>query len=78
MADPSDQRALGDAVRHLRDERGLSQKALAEATGLHVTYISGIERGRRNPTWAVLLTLSDALGVKASKLVERSEQSRRR
>ena len=40
--------ALGAAVRDLRLERGVTQEELADRAGLHVTYISGIERGLRN------------------------------
>ena len=38
---------FGDAVRALRREAGLTQEQLADKTGLHVTYIAGIETGRR-------------------------------
>ena len=37
--------ALGLAVRELRKQRDLSQEELAHASGLHPTYLSGIERG---------------------------------
>ena len=66
--------ALGQAVRDLRQEHGLSQEALAQASELHPTYLSGIERGARNPTWRTLGRLCDALGVKLSELVDRAEQ----
>ena len=65
--------ALGQAVRELRAERGLSQEALAQASELHPTYLSGIERGARNPTWRTLGRLCDALGVELSELVRRAE-----
>lgn len=65
--------ALGQAVRDLRQERGLSQEALAQASELHPTYLSGIERGARNPTWRTLGRLCDALGVKLSDLSHRAE-----
>lgn len=65
--------ALGAAVRELRAERGLSQEALAQASELHPTYLSGIERGARNPTWRTLGRLCDALGVDLSELVRRAE-----
>ena len=64
--------ALGAAVRRLRGERGLSQEDLAGAAGIHTTYLSGIERGRRNPSWTVLGALSEALDVSIIELIERA------
>jgi transcriptional regulator with XRE-family HTH domain len=55
--------ALGRKVRELRDARGLSQEQLAERASMHWTYISGIERGRRNPGLNALAQLAGALGV---------------
>ncbi|HZL55116.1 MAG TPA: helix-turn-helix transcriptional regulator, partial [Solirubrobacteraceae bacterium] len=37
--------ALGGAIRALREERGSSQEQLADAAGLHVTHLGGLERG---------------------------------
>jgi transcriptional regulator with XRE-family HTH domain len=65
---------LGLAVREVRQERGLSQEALAHASGLHPTYISGIERGLRNPTWNSIARLCQALDVRVSRLAELSER----
>ena len=65
--------ALGLAVRDLRTERGMSQEALARASDLHPTYLSGIERGARNPTWRTLGRLCDALSVDMSQLAELAE-----
>ena len=67
--------ALGDAVRELRKRRGMSQEQLAAASGLHPTYLSGVEQGNRNPTWRVLGRLSDALEVRLSDLVKLAEKS---
>lgn len=64
---------LGLAVRELRARARLSQEELARASGLHPTYISGIERGLRNPTWRSLGRLCDALGVKLSELAALAE-----
>ncbi|MBY5826307.1 MULTISPECIES: helix-turn-helix domain-containing protein [Rhizobium] len=53
----------GAAVRQHRLLVRLSQEELAERAGLDRTYVSGIERGRRNPSLRNLQNISDALGV---------------
>lgn len=64
-----DVRALiGKNVRRIRQERGWSQEDLAFESGLHRTYISGIERGVRNPTATVIERLAITLGVRPSLL----------
>ncbi|MGA8365654.1 MAG: helix-turn-helix transcriptional regulator [Solirubrobacteraceae bacterium] len=45
---------LGRAIRKLRSERKVSIEVLAFAADIHPTYLSGIERGLRNPSWRVL------------------------
>ena len=60
---------LGRRVNALRVVRSLSQEELADRAGLDRTYISGIERGLRNPTLLVLLHLKQALGVSLDELV---------
>jgi transcriptional regulator with XRE-family HTH domain len=60
---------LGDAVRSHRRAAELSQEALADRSGLHGTYIGGIERGERNASLINLLRLADALDVSAAELV---------
>jgi transcriptional regulator with XRE-family HTH domain len=66
--------ALGRAIRELRKQRGLSQEGLAEAAGMHRTYVGGIERGERNVSFANILRLADALGVPASLLLAHYER----
>mgnify|MGYP002376702348 FL=1 len=53
---------FGQRVRQLRTELGLSQEAFADKCGLDRTYISGIERGVRNPTLEVIAVIADGLG----------------
>jgi transcriptional regulator with XRE-family HTH domain len=65
---------LGQAIRRLRWDRNLTIEALAFAAGMHPTYLSGIERGRRNPTWARITGLARALGVPFAVLLETAEQ----
>ncbi len=60
---------LGKNVRATRLARGFSQEQLAERSGLHRTYIGGIERGERNVSLLNLVRLAQALEVDISQLV---------
>lgn len=64
-------RRVGRNLKKYREASGLSQEALAFECGLHRTYISGVERGVRNPTIEVLEKIADALKVDAYRLLER-------
>ncbi len=59
---------LSRNVLRLRHERGWSQEALAEESGLHRTYVSGIERAARNPTVTIVARLAKALAVPVAEL----------
>lgn len=59
---------LGQRVKTLRIASGLSQEAFAEKCGLDRTYISGIERGVRNPTLEVLYIIATGLDTDLSTL----------
>ncbi len=63
-------RILGRNLARLRRERELSQEAFADLAGLHRTYISGIERGVRNPTITIVQKLAEALDVSVAELLE--------
>ncbi|WP_133573079.1 helix-turn-helix domain-containing protein [Maritalea mobilis] len=56
-------------VRLFREIKGISQEELAHRTNLDRTYISGIERGVRNPTIRVLERLASALDVDICGLI---------
>jgi transcriptional regulator with XRE-family HTH domain len=60
---------LGSNVQRLRRELGQSQEELADRAGLHRTYVSGVERGIRNPTLTVIERLARGLGVTFAVLV---------
>jgi transcriptional regulator with XRE-family HTH domain len=77
-ASNEDLRALGVAVRTLRLARSLTQERLAEAAGLHTTYISGIESGQRNVGFINIARLARALGVDLPTLMREVERERRR
>jgi transcriptional regulator with XRE-family HTH domain len=51
--------------------RGLSQEELADLANIHQTYLSGVERGKRNPTVTVLQRIAEALGADIADLVNR-------
>jgi len=61
---------VGANVKRLREETNLSQEAFADHCGLHRTYISGVERGVRNPTIEVVAKIAKALRVPPSVLFE--------
>jgi len=63
-------RRVGNNVKKYRKELGLSQEGLALDCGLHRTYISGVERGIRNPTVLVLDQIAAALKIAPSLLLE--------
>jgi transcriptional regulator with XRE-family HTH domain len=60
--------AFGRNLARIRAERGLSQDKLAESADLDRTYLSGIERGVRNPGIKAVLKLTWALGVGIDEL----------
>ena len=61
--------AFGDRVSELRRARGLSQQQLAQKSGLHRTYIGGVERGERNVSLLNINKIALALGAAALILI---------
>ena len=59
---------FGITVRALRVARGLSQEDLADRSGLHPTYISGIERGKRNVSLENIRRIAVGLRVSIADL----------
>jgi transcriptional regulator with XRE-family HTH domain len=57
------QRTLGQNVRRIRLDRGLSQEELADELGVHRTYMGGVERGERNLTLQSVERLAAGLGL---------------
>lgn len=66
--------AIGNAVRTARKARALSQEDLADVCSLDRTYVSGIERGARNPTILSLWRIADALGVPLIQLIADAQE----
>ena len=61
-------REFGESLRRLRLERGFSQEDLADKSGLHRTYVGGVERGERNISLENIHRLARALGVDVREL----------
>jgi transcriptional regulator with XRE-family HTH domain len=64
---------LGRAIRRLRRARRLTIEGLAHTADIHPTYLSGIERGVRNPTWSKLTGLAVALDIPLAEIVQDAE-----
>jgi transcriptional regulator with XRE-family HTH domain len=54
---------VGQNVRRIRLEKGLTQEQFCDLSGLSQQYVSGLETGRRNPTIVTIYELAKALGV---------------
>ena len=61
---------LGKKIRTLREGLGVSQEEFADKCGFDRTYISMIERGKRNISFSNLIRVASGLGVSVSKLTE--------
>ncbi len=62
-------KVFGENVRKYRIAMGLSQEDFAEKCGLHRTYISAIERFRRNISIENVQKIADALGMESYRLL---------
>lgn len=60
---------VGRNVKRFREIKGLTKERFVEISGFSQQYISGLERGRRNPTVVTLYELSRALGVSHIDLI---------
>ena len=68
-------RLVGRNFARLRQEQGLTQEQVEERSGFSQQYISGLERGHRNPTVITLSELAQALGVSHVELVRPPEEA---
>ena len=64
---------VGENVRRAREAIGLSQEELGDKAGIDRTYVSGVERGVRNPTLKVLARLAHALETTPDRLLVRED-----
>ncbi|HDG3923627.1 TPA: helix-turn-helix transcriptional regulator [Staphylococcus aureus] len=67
---------IGQIILELRKEKNISQEELSELADIHRTYLSDIERGKRNLTVVVLRRVIDALHIKMSEFFEMVEKER--
>lgn len=63
---------LAKNIRFQRESKSWSQEELAHKSGIHVTYLSGLECGRRNPTVKIIERLALALDVSVAILFNNS------
>jgi transcriptional regulator with XRE-family HTH domain len=63
-------KALGFAIRQIRQKKNWSQEELAEYAGLHRNYVSSTERGERNIALINILKIAQALNLKGSELLK--------
>jgi len=61
---------LGEVIRDLRQEAGLSQVVFGEKCGFYQTYLSRIENGSANPTINAIEVIADALDVSIFELMD--------
>jgi transcriptional regulator with XRE-family HTH domain len=70
MARTSPTQKLGKRLKQLRLEAKLTQEKLSIATGLSQTYISGVESGKRNPSYESLVKILKAFGISESDILK--------
>jgi len=66
--------AFGDALKELREERGLSQEAAALSCRIDRSYFGKIERADKVPTLTTVWKIADGLGTQPSDLLARTER----
>lgn len=71
-------RALGEAIRRLRETGGLTQESLADRAKMSTNYVGDAERGERNISVRALWLLADGLDVSASTLLLEAEKRGKR
>lgn len=65
---------FGETLRRLRTARAISQESLAFSSGYHCTYISQLERGKKNPTLRAIICLARALRISGSDILKALEE----
>jgi len=70
-------RLVGHNVLRIRKSKDITQEKLAEMSGFSQQYISGLEKGQRNPTVVTVYELSLALGVNFIELFKPDAQAKK-
>jgi transcriptional regulator with XRE-family HTH domain len=65
---------VGDNLRRLRLKKGLTQEELSAKSGFAQQYLSGLEKGARNPTVVTLYEIATALGARPIDLLRKSRR----
>jgi transcriptional regulator with XRE-family HTH domain len=73
MTEKSLSSEVGERLRGLRKERGITQEELAHLSSLHPTYIGKLERGEKNATIETIERVANALGISLEKLFSSKE-----
>jgi len=63
------QKQIGENIKKAREKAGKTQEEVSEKTGIHVSYLSRIERGVVNPSIEVLENITRVLKIKSSKIL---------
>jgi len=79
--DEMDKKALsnefGAALRRIRNDKGMTQDALAEKLEINSPYISRLESGQKHPSLEMIWKLAKAMGIKASDIIKAVEDRER-
>jgi transcriptional regulator with XRE-family HTH domain len=68
-------RLVGQNVRRIRQKKGLTQEQFSEISGFSQQYLSGLEKGKRNPTIVTVFELASTLGVSHMDLLRPLRQN---
>lgn len=68
------QLALGKVIKNLRSESNISQIELSERGKFNRTYVSDLERGKKQASLSTIIRLSNAFGIQPSELMQRFEK----
>ena len=64
------EKAFGEELQKVREQKGLTQEKLGFESGYHRTYISQLERGQKSPTLKAIFSLAKALSIRPSVFVK--------